>query len=212
MKRTSVKSIIVLAGVLMLFASPGWADVPPPPANQIIGLTDGVFNNLDEAECRICHDDPDIAGDPDNVTRHHLLYDQPIPPNSVVPVPDADGDGVPDTTYGCLNCHPEDSSGGVIEFIVIRDCLDCHIQIPGEASVHHLTDAAQGKLPPGEDQGTLGVGDCVICHGSLVKDIGSATIPTYEPSLVTPATSGGEGAPDNIYGNGAGACDYCHDS
>jgi len=210
MERKSLTSILLLAGVLILFANPVWSDVPPPPANQSIGLLDGVFNNLEEAECRICHDDPNVAGDPDNVTRHHLLYGQEIPPNSVVPNPDASPNG----TYTCLSCHREgtpEECGGVICFIVERDCLECHVQIPGEASVHHLTDAAQGKLPPAEDQGTLGVGDCVICHGSLVKDIGTATIPTYNPSLVTPATSGGDGDPSNIYGNGAGACDYCHD-
>jgi len=35
-------------------------------------------------------------------------------------------------------------------------------------------------------------------------------IPAYEPSLGTPAPSGGNGLPLNSEGNGAGACDYCH--
>ena len=35
----------------MLLTNPARSYVPPPPANQSIGLTDGVFNNLDEAEC-----------------------------------------------------------------------------------------------------------------------------------------------------------------
>ena len=201
MKRKSLTSIIVVAGILMLFANPARSDVPPPPANQSIGLADTIFNNLTEADCLVCH-----AGD--NLERHHLLYGQDIPPNSVIPNPDPDVD-----TYTCLSCHrqgTEEECGGVICFIVERDCLECHVQIFGEASVHHLTDAAQGRLTPG-DCSTDGVGNCVICHGDLVEDSGCATIPTYDPSMVTPATRGGEGEPANVYAKGAGACDYCHD-
>jgi hypothetical protein len=36
-------------------------------------------------------------------------------------------------------------------------------------------------------------------------------IPTYDPSLVTPSTRNGDGLPLNTRGNGAGACNYCHD-
>ncbi len=37
-------------------------------------------------------------------------------------------------------------------------------------------------------------------------------IPSYSPSLVTPTRSGGDGEPPNSLGNGAGACNYCHDA
>ena len=125
------------------------------------------------------------------------------------PILDADGDGVDDTNYGCLNCHGYTEAGGIITFIVERDCLVCHIQVVGEGSVHHLTDVAQGRDSP---LGDPDVGDCTPCHGTLVDDIGdSHLIPFYTPSLVTPVPSGGIGAPLNVYGNGAGACDYCHD-
>jgi len=128
---------------------------------------------------------------------------------TVAPILDGNGDGVDDTNYGCLNCHEYIDVGGVITFNVERDCLQCHIQVPGEGSVHHLTPTAQGTDSP---LGDPDVGDCTPCHGSLVDDIGdSHVIPTYSPSLVTPKPSGGEAPP--LKGSiGAGGCDYCHDS
>jgi hypothetical protein len=74
------------------------------------------------------------------------------------------------------------------------------VQIPGQASVHHLNTAAQ-------------TGECVVCHGDIVDDIGDGhAIPTYAPSLVTPVPSGGIGEPENSLGTGAGGCNYCHDA
>jgi hypothetical protein len=231
----------MLAGVLMLFASPVWSEVPPPPANQLAGVADTVFNNLTEPECRVCH--PNVVND------HHLLYDQGIPQGacsvnsddciksiycdpgicsnsgaacsvdgdcpevglgescgevcigqSAVINPDTDSSGTGDSMYSCLSCHPQNISGGVIEFEVIRDCLVCHVQIPGQASVHHLTPAAQS-------------GECVSCHGDIVDNIGDGhAIPAYTPSLVTPVPSGGIGEPANSLGTGAGGCNYCHDA
>jgi hypothetical protein len=129
---------------------------------------------------------------------------------TVAPVLDTDQNGADDTNYSCLSCHPYVDVGGEITFQVIRDCLQCHIQVPGEGSVHHLTPTAQGTDSP---LGDPAVGDCTPCHGSLVDDIGdSHVIPTYAPSLVTPKPSGGEALPLNSRGIGAGGCDYCHDS
>jgi hypothetical protein len=52
----------------------------------------------------------------------------------------------------------------------------------------------------------------VSCHGDIVDNMDDGHyIPDYEPSLVTPTRSQGEGLPLNSRGNGAGACDYCHD-
>lgn len=128
---------------------------------------------------------------------------------TVAPDIDADQNGSNDTTYQCLNCHLEDTSGGIVTLQVWRDCLLCHVQDPGNSSIHHLTSTAQGTDSP---IGDPNAGDCTPCHGTLVDDIGDGhAIPTYDPSLVTPSTRGGDGSPLNAYGNGAGACDYCHD-
>ena len=172
---------VVIAGAAMFFASAGWADVPAPPVNQIIGMDDVAVGALEEADCRICHS----SGVPD---RHHLLYGQPIPPGSLVPYPDADGDDNPDTIYVCLSCHDVHSP-------VVRDCTACHT---GD-SPHHTTPGATAR-------------DCVACHGDVVDNFNDGHyIPTYAPSLVTPRLSDGDGLPLNSRGNGAGACDYCHD-
>ena len=258
MGRTIVNITIVTVFTLACAIS-AMAVVPPPPVNQTIGVPDGIFNNLEEAECRFCHEDPDVvSGDAHIPNRHHNLmyssiqtgkcsvlqnscisdsdcdpgrcsrYDTPCTQDqdcfdyqfgetcgeicigeTVAPDKDADQNGVNDTVYQCLNCHIEDTSGGIIELQVWRDCLLCHVQVPGEASIHHLTATAQGTDSP---LGNPFIGDCTPCHGTLVDDIGDGhDIPTYAPSLVTPSPSGGDGEPLNAYGNGAGACDYCHD-
>ncbi len=113
--------------------------------------------------------------------------------DSIAPyAPAADG------TYECTTCHTVDSANGLFVIAAVRDCLQCHVQIFGEASVHHLTSKAQSK-------------DCQACHGDLVTNIDDGHyIPDSPPSMVTPAPSGGEGVPFNNEGNGAGACNYCH--
>ena len=155
MKRKVLVSVAI-AGIAMFFASAGWADVPAPPVNQTLGMPDILTGELEEADCRMCHD----SGVPD---RHHLLYGQSIPAGSLVPWPDADGDGNPDTIYGCLNCHDEN-------FTVVRDCLACH----NAGSPHHtVQDAVELH--------------CTACHGDFVDDYDDGHyIPTYDPSLVTP--------------------------
>ena len=115
--------------------------------------------------------------------------------------------------------------GGVINFLVIRDCVECHIQVPGEASVHHLTGTAQGTDSP---IGDPDVGDCTPCHGTLGDDIGDGhDIPTYAPSLTTPEPStrakvcsdSGDPCIDNsdctapatcIIVATPGGCNFCH--
>jgi Cys-rich repeat protein len=201
---------------------------------QNIGIPDGVFNDLEEADCRFCHEDPDlVSGDTHIPDRHHNLMNSPIQAGecsissnvciadsdcpagetcragTAAPDTDSDNDGQTDTTYQCLNCHIEDTTGGIITLIVFRDCLVCHQQAAGEGSVHHLTATASGVDSP---IGNPNVGDCTPCHSTLVDDVGDGhIIPTYDPSLVTPTRSSGDGLPLNSRGNGAGACDYCHD-
>lgn len=172
--------LALVGGLSWCLASTGWGDVPAPPVNQAIGMLDVLFDQLTEAECRSCHD----SGVPD---RHHLLHGTPIPPGSFVPYPDANGDGSPDASYGCLNCHDE-------QFSPVRDCITCHT-----SNAHHRTPAAAS-------------GDCVSCHGDIVDNIDDDHyIPTYPTSRVTPSTSDGDGLPLNTRQQGAGACDYCHD-
>jgi hypothetical protein len=176
--------LIAIAGIALFFAGTSPAAVPAPPVNQELGFDDVAFTALTEADCRVCHPTPGL---PD---RHHTLYDDVVPSISVVPYPEFNtpGDTPPQELYSCLSCHSD-------TFILERDCTQCH----NTTSPHHQTALADA-------------GDCVACHGDLVdnRDDGHY-IPTYSPSLVTPTRSVGDGLPLNDRGNGAGACNYCHD-
>ncbi|MEN8262454.1 MAG: putative metal-binding motif-containing protein [Nitrospirota bacterium] len=171
----------------------------PPPVGQEIGIQDVLYTNLIEDDCRNCHQNPlqfpvlDVSI-PD---RHHLILDNVIPDPTDAPF------GNPGELYECLTCHAVDSSTGIYIFIVERNCIECHNQNPSELTVHHRTDLAQGTLPQGPD--------CQACHGDIVdnRDDGHF-IPNYEPTQSTPKRSGGTGLPFNSRGDGAGACNYCH--
>jgi len=162
MKKKNVLSLALLITLPLAVTLMVWANVPPdrPPVNQIIGIPDVDYNDLREEDCRFCHENPDLVEGNTNIPdRHHLLYGSPIPENSQVKDPDANNDGTPDTTYGCLNCHSEDTTGGIITMVVYRNCaVDCHVQSSSSyPSVHHRTAEAQG-------------GNCVHCHGTLVEN------------------------------------------
>ncbi len=196
--------IVLLVALALTIGSVlvGWATVPPPVANQQLGIDDGVFNNLATADCKACHEDTTPPIDTSYIAnRHHLLAGQTIPPGSVVPVPDVNKDGNPDITYGCGNCHPDDPATPYIDFKIILNCLECHVQDAGVGSVHHI--AAGGPAQSGV---------CTECHGDVVDDMGDGhNMPLYGKSLVTPKASGGLGPPNPIFtAVTRGACDYCH--
>ena len=51
------------------FAVVIWANAPAPPANQQIGFPDGVFNSLEETDCRLCHENPEqFPVDPESIS------------------------------------------------------------------------------------------------------------------------------------------------
>lgn len=182
------------------------ANVPAPPVNQNIGIPDGVFNDLVRENCWYCHipvrltpDDLDDIGwtfappevKPGVITdRHHFRV------GTVIQDPTDSPFGVPGEKYQCLDCHIIEYNPDVGYFEIVdnfRNCLNCHQQIPGQASVHHLTAPAQAL-------------NCMHCHGARIDNPGDGHyIPIGRtPTLVTPRTSSGKGP------NGEGACDFCH--
>jgi hypothetical protein len=163
------QSLIIVVCIVIAtcaWSLPVFADVPPPPVNQLIGFYDSFLTDPTEATCRNCHDN----GLED---RHHLLMNEIIPQRTDAPF------GTPGTPYACLSCHIEDVSGGVITFLVERDCLQCHVFIPDSkpATPHHITQDALDR-------------HCSTCHGSVVQDFDDDHyIPEYDISGVTPDPS-----------------------
>ena len=166
MERRRLLSILTIAVACLAIVGIAIAAIPPPPANQDLGIYDTVCGEFAEEDCRACHS----SGVPD---AHHLL--------------------VQNEGYECTDCHPvqTDSDGGTgVE--VIRDCVVCH-----KASPHHEAPEAVAR-------------HCSHCHGSYVDDYDDGhSIPTYNPSLITPDTS--FRAKDNATGKKWGGCEACHE-
>lgn len=155
--------LIILSTLLVAVVLPSLAEVPPPPVNQLIGIDGSFSTEPTEAYCRNCHD----SGSSD---RHHLLM------NTVVPDPTVAPFGTPGSTYQCLSCHAQDTSSGTIVFVVERDCINCHFDVPnpGTSTPHHTTVDAQER-------------HCSVCHGSVVQDYDDDHyVPDYDISNVTP--------------------------
>lgn len=234
MKLRSMSLTLALLVATVVAAS---AAVPPPPVNQYLGIPDTVFNQMDEAACRSCHNqNPPIAAvDPTYLPdRHHLLVDTAIPTPSDVPFPNG-GDSIPDTVYGCYNCHQVMWDAASMSYVLdpnFRDCTVCHMQTgTSGGTVHHRNTLAQS-------------GDCAACHGSFVDKglldpnqngiiaaidklddtngdgvADGGWVPTYKPSLVTPWPSkkpangpvnGTDTRAKNVFGEKQGSCKFCH--
>jgi hypothetical protein len=91
MNKKAKKSLMFLVFMVAFLASYSIcvADIPPPPVDQDIGILDTVFNNLLEADCRLCHENPDqFPVEPESIpNRHHLLVGQPVPDPTARPFP-----------------------------------------------------------------------------------------------------------------------------
>ncbi|WP_432821493.1 hypothetical protein [Trichloromonas sp.] len=234
-KRNSVRLILAMLATLLVSAT-AWAKVLPPPVNQLIGIPDSTFNNLAEADCRLCHNQNPPAGIPVEPTylpsRHHGL----VPAVGATPTadqiitdPTAAPNGIIGQAYACTSCHTFiwNPMTGVYDLDPnFRDCTLCHMQVGG-VTVHHATTLAQ-------------TGDCEACHNLVENPTDTFTtmaadpanagdahyVPNYRPSMVTPwpsAKPNGDTTNINapavyngatlIYGGKeAGNCNFCHDA
>ncbi len=165
----------------------------PPPVRQNLGFPDSTITDFTEADCRFCHEDPNIVDDANIANRHHLLVGTAVADPTVRPFPDGDTDG----TYDCFSCHDLiwDPVTQTFQLQQFRDCLFCH----NTSSPHHEAADALAQ-------------NCDACHGPVDNPFDGHFIPDHSPSFVTPTRSGGTGLPLNSRGIGAGGCDYCHDS
>jgi len=205
------KRLILSVGALLLMggiSAVSLANVPAPPVNQNIGIPDGVFNDLQRENCWYCHI-PDRLTPQDLIDINWTFAAPDVKPNvitdrhharvgTIVQDPTQSPNGVPGQPYECFSCHIIEWDAATENYQVVEnfvDCLNCHTQVRGEASVHHLTKPAQDL-------------NCQHCHGARIDNPGDGHyIPTNrEPTLVTPRTSAGKGP------NGEGACDFCHNT
>jgi hypothetical protein len=119
LRLTIVIAILASVGVVM-------ALIPPPPAEQKLGIYDTVYSGFDEAGCRDCHS----SGVPNT---HHLL--------------------VQNAGYKCTDCHPPGPNGGVV---VIRDCVECHTASPHhktDAALERYCSKCHGSFVNDYDDG-----------------------------------------------------------
>jgi len=193
------------------------ANAPPWPVNQKLYIPDGVFDNLTQPDCRLCHEDPLVAFNGANIpNRHHLLVENPAKHINCDFTAAIEADCPTDNgkEYACLDCHSEVWNPVTFSWDLVqnfRDCLNCHQQVAG-ATVHHLTQAAQTS-------------NCKKCHAPIdnpwaweaaqVPPVPNHYIPTYATTMITPKIRMGNGTNDPITptipaSNKRGGCAFCH--
>lgn len=173
MKKTRLFAAIAL---FLVLASLAIAVVPPPPANQNIGINDSRFDKLgssaqlpNQAGCRACH----TAGVPDR--HHNLLAAGKINP-------------VTGSVYACNNCHPVITGPNGQSVYLERECLDCHSglnfsRVDANATAAKVNISRPHHINPANATSR----NCKGCHGSFVANYNDGHyVPLYAPSLVTP--------------------------
>lgn len=198
MKQNLLKSI-TLAVAVLLGASVVWANVPPPPVNQLIFIYDTSYTSFTLADCQNCHF-PMVT--PPNDTGMEILH------HSLIPAADNPTGAV----LSCINttgtlpatfatgCHllVANAAGG----FTISDptqCLSCHTESP-----HHTTTFAAAQ-------------DCKHCHGAAVDNtLDGHYIPSYPMDTsaggVTPGEVGRTVANPAVPGTTiiVQGCEACH--
>ncbi len=146
----------------IVFAMLSYANVPPPPANQIIGIPDTSFNNLVEDDCRFCHEDPNIVDDANIPNRHHLLVGTAVPSGTCA---------VSGTCSVSTTACTEDGDCPATETCIANICErndDCPLFDPSdtdpdtpEGSDDACSVHTDRPYPSGDTAGNY---DCFSCH------------------------------------------------
>jgi hypothetical protein len=197
-------------------ATAAFAAVPPPPVNQNLGFFDTMFNNLLEADCRVCHSTTPPPGIPTDPTylpdRHHLNV------------------GTAVVTGLCADNDPAVSCGSDAECLPVCDsdpattCAsdnDCGGGATGPCLIgeNYCIGESERPYPSGD---TMGNYDCFSCH-DLVFDIpsGSFVLEIFRDCNFCHKVEFQPDHPDRTQGLNqhhrtaearSGECSYCHGS
>ena len=178
--------------MILLLVSLAIAAVPPPPANQEIGLYDTVFTGFSTEECKECHTPP-LAD------RHHLLI-----PNEGKKCLDCHSltGGEFDPFRECSDCHAV-SPHHVTDDAQNFECSKCHGSFVDDYNDGHVIPTYDKSIITPDSSfkyidGTTGlkIGGCEACH---------------EPDLnADPQIRSNPNTHHNLSGFTANNCDLCH--
>jgi len=146
--------------MILLLVSLATAVIPPPPANQNIGLYDTVFTGFSTEECKECHTPP-LAD------RHHLLIESEgkkcLDCHSLT-------NGIFDPFRECSDCH-EVSPHHVTNDAKDYHCSECHGSFVDDYDDGHVIPTYEKSLITPDSSfkyidSTTGskIGGCEACH------------------------------------------------
>lgn len=209
--KKSLLSLILTVTLVMGLAAVLWATVPPPSANQYLGIYDTKFTQFTRDDCLGCH-----VSDAVLVPRHHALIntDGYACLDCHVLVSDGSGGFVFEDFRTCSNCH-KSSPHHVSAKAVAQDCQFCHgsfIDNPLDNhyvpsySVSSVTPMINGRTVTATDGSLATVQGCAACHQP------DATAIDPNTNITRPINSNA----DTHHGTGIGAaggigsCEWCH--
>ena len=142
---------------MLMVISIAFADIPPPPVDQNVGLPDTAFGEFTEPECRECHS----SG---LVDRHHLLIEEGY---TCTQCHDVNEQGL-EFTRDCLACHFS-SPHHVTQAAIDRICTECHGSIIDDYNDGHEIPTYEPSLVTPDtsftyQSGSLKIGGCEACH------------------------------------------------
>jgi len=161
-------STFLITGIaVLLLISIAIAVVPPPPANQYIGLNDTAFGGFEEPECRECHS----SG---LVDRHHLLLYEEY---ECTDCHNITSQGL-EFTRDCLDCHFS-SPHHVTEAADNGTCSECHGDFVDDFDDGHVIPTYEKSLvtpytdynPDVYNETGFKIGGCEVCHDAGYPNI-----------------------------------------
>ena len=214
MKNKIIRSVLATVVLVLGAAAVIWANTPPPPANQFLGLYDTKFSALTTREdCLVCHVSDEVL-----VPRHHALINTQgmMCLDCHTMIPDGAGGFVFDDFRTCSKCHST-TPHHVTTKAAAQDCVSCHGNfIDNPLDGHYVPSYPASSVTP------MPVGRQVVApDGSSAIVQGCAACHQGDPTAIDPKTNTVRriySNNDTHHGTGIGApggignCTWCHDT